>query len=257
MSFDAKLSASRAECPMIGDRFRHLLNLGAGGPAASQAGSPSRQAGYSISSAGGAAARLAPIDAPESVRHSHGLEQFFTSLSDKQNGSILDLSGASQANVSFITSLGYRLYSDDLLRSLESVFGREQFLENQTRADRMEAFLCDSLNYPAQHFDGALVWDMLQYLASPLLERTVARLYRILKPGSYLLCFFCAQERTATVPLFTYRIADSKTLHLIPRGRRQVAQVFNNRSIERLFQNFDSVKFFLTRESLREVIVRR
>jgi hypothetical protein len=41
------------------------------------------------------------------------------------------------------------------------------------------------------------------------------------------------------------------------RGQRKPAQIFNNRSLERLFQDFQSVKFFLTRDHLREVIVRR
>jgi hypothetical protein len=32
--------------------------------------------------------------------------------------------------------------------------------------------------------------------------------------------------------------------------------LFNNRNLEKLFGRFDSVKFFLTREQLREVIVK-
>jgi hypothetical protein len=40
-------------------------------------------------------------------------------------------------------------------------------------------------------------------------------------------------------------------------GSRRPAQLFNNRTLEKLFQKFDSVKFFLTRENLREVIVKR
>jgi hypothetical protein len=39
-------------------------------------------------------------------------------------------------------------------------------------------------------------------------------------------------------------------------GLRRPAQLFNNRGLERLFGRFDSVKFFLTRERLREVIVK-
>ena len=41
------------------------------------------------------------------------------------------------------------------------------------------------------------------------------------------------------------------------RGIRKPAQVFNNRSLEKLFQEFESLKFFLARDKLREVIVRR
>jgi hypothetical protein len=44
---------------------------------------------------------------------------------------------------------------------------------------------------------------------------------------------------------------------LVEKGTRPTAQAFNNRGLEKLFSNFESVKFFLTRESLRELIVRR
>jgi hypothetical protein len=60
-----------------------------------------------------------------------------------------------------------------------------------------------------------------------------------------------------TIPVLSFRIADNKTFLLTAKDRRQPALVFNNRSIEKLFDGFGSVKFFLTRDHLREVIVRR
>jgi hypothetical protein len=44
---------------------------------------------------------------------------------------------------------------------------------------------------------------------------------------------------------------------MVSRSQRRPAQIFNNRSLEKLFQDFQSVKFFLTRDRLREVIVKR
>jgi hypothetical protein len=79
----------------------------------------------------------------------------------------------------------------------------------------------------------------------------------MLRPGSYMLALFHAEERVETIPTYSYRVQDRKTITLAPRGRRRPAQFFNNRSLEKLFQDFDSVKFFLTRDHLREVIVRR
>ena len=58
-------------------------------------------------------------------------------------------------------------------------------------------------------------------------------------------------------PVYSFRIQDKTTLRLVQRGTRPSAQLFNNRGLEKLFARFESVKFFLTRESLREVIVRR
>ena len=72
-----------------------------------------------------------------------------------------------------------------------------------------------------------------------------------------MLAFFHSDERAASIPSYFYRISDPKTLLLVPRGQRKPSQFFNNRSLEKLFQQFASVKFFLTRGHLREVIVTR
>jgi hypothetical protein len=94
-------------------------------------------------------------------------------------------------------------------------------------------------------------------MSPALLNSVVERLYDVMKPKSYLLAFFTANEKTTEVPSYAFRIADNKTIVLTDRGMRTAGQVFNNRNLEKLFSKFDSVKFFLTRESLREVIVRR
>ena len=95
------------------------------------------------------------------------------------------------------------------------------------------------------------------HLSGPLLETVVRRLHHMLRPGAYLLALFHSEERAETIPTYSYRIQDRKTITLAPRGRRRPAQFFNNRSLEKLFSDFESVKFFLTRDHLREVIVRR
>jgi transcriptional regulator with XRE-family HTH domain len=191
-------------------------------------------------------------------RNSHGLDQFFSSIRERSGLSILDLAGASQANINFITELGHRLYSDDILRTLSASFGGgDDFLLRQAEPQQAEHFLNQSLDFLDDTFDGALVWDTLQFLAPPLLQLTVDRLYRILRPGAYLLSFFSADEKARIIPVNSYRIQSSATLQLVPRGETRPAQFFNNRSIERLFQKFESVKFFLTRDNQREVIARR
>jgi hypothetical protein len=195
---------------------------------------------------------------PPQTRTSHGLEQFFSSIESEESLSILDFAGASQANVSFITALGHRIYSNDVLRALEEAFGGEgDFLTNQADPERARVFLRESLEYPEQSFDGALIWDTLQFLAPPLLDDTVDRLFHVLRPGSFLLAFFHAEEKARAAPLFCYRIVEKKIMSLTPRGQARPVQYFNNRSLEKLFQKFQSVKFFLTRDHLREVIVRR
>ncbi|MFB3777281.1 MAG: class I SAM-dependent methyltransferase [Bryobacteraceae bacterium] len=196
------------------------------------------------------AARETPVPEPGAAayaRHSHGLEQFFAQIQGQGSLRILDVGGVTQANVAFITGLGHKLYSEDFLRALDSAAGPEP----------AAALLQQTLGFPPGAFDGVLLWDVLEFLPQPLLKATVERLYQVTKPGSCMLAFFHADEKAASVPAYSYRISDGRTLLLANKQMRRPAQLFNNRAVERLFQDFQSVKFFLTRDHLREVIVRR
>jgi hypothetical protein len=198
------------------------------------------------------------VAAQPQTRASNGLDQFFSSIKDEQNLSILDFAGASQANISFITTLGHKIYSNDILRTFEESFGGPaNFIANQADPQRAALFLRESLAFPDESFDGALLWDTLQFLVPPLLDETVDRLFQVLRPGSLLLAFFHAEEKLESAPLYTYRIVGPKSMSLTARGEQRPTQYFNNRSLEKLFQKFQSVKFFLTRDHLREVLVRR
>jgi hypothetical protein len=191
-------------------------------------------------------------------RSSNGLDQFFASLQERESLNILDLSGASQANITFITNLGHRIYTDDVQTALDAAFGTGAgAIESQSDPVRARSFVGQTLDFPDATFDGALVWDSLQFLGPELLRETVERLFRILRPQASLLAFFSAEEKQTVIPAYSYRIVDAKTLSLLPRGERRSPQFFNNRALEKLFQNFYSVKFFLTRDHLREVIVKR
>ncbi|HWQ54331.1 MAG TPA: methyltransferase domain-containing protein [Bryobacteraceae bacterium] len=190
------------------------------------------------------------------TRQSRGLEQFFSYIRDQAGLRILDLGGASQANVSFITNLGHKLYSVDLLRSMEETFGGEDPTD-QSNAGQIDYLMRQNLEYPDETFDGVLVWDTLEYMAPALLSATLDRLHRITRPQSYMLAFFHSDERAASVPYYNFRIQEFNALQVSQRGSRKPVQLFNNRTLEKLFQRFDSVKFFLTKESLREVIVKR
>jgi hypothetical protein len=89
-----------------------------------------------------------------------------------------------------------------------------------------------------------------------MLTAVVDRLRHIVRPKSYMLAFFHADDKLDSVPMYAFRIQEVNTLQVAQRGSHRRAQVFNNRSVENLFGGFESVKFFLTRERLREIIVK-
>jgi len=190
------------------------------------------------------------------TRQSRALDQFFTYIDDQVGLSILDLAGATQENVSFVTDLGHKLYTQDFLRSLDDTFGADE-IQEQAAGNRIDYFLEQNLDFPENTFDGVLIWDVMQYLSPALLSATIQRLHTIVRPRSYLLAFFNADDKSTHSPKTTFRIQNKSTIELVQRGQRKQAQMFNNRSLEKLFGQFESVKFFLTRESLREVIVKR
>jgi 2-polyprenyl-3-methyl-5-hydroxy-6-metoxy-1,4-benzoquinol methylase len=189
------------------------------------------------------------------TRPSRGLEEFFSYIRDQSGLTILDLGGATQQNVSFITNLGHRLYSEDFLQILGETFGGEDNVD-QLNPGRIDYFLRQSLDYPEGHFDGVLIWDVLEYLQPALLTAVVERMHTIVRPKSYMLAFFHSDDKVDSAPYYTFRIQDTNLLQVAQRGARRPAQLFNNRSLEKLFTRYESVKFFLTRERLREVIIK-
>jgi hypothetical protein len=194
--------------------------------------------------------QLAALD-----RTSNGLRQFFENLRSEERLRILDLGGASQANVNFIAVRGHKLYTEDLLTTIHRM---DAAARQAPAGDGLVArFLEENLNFGAEHFDGVLVWDTLEFLDDELLAAALGRLQATLKPGGTLLTFFHTSGKGEPVPVYRYEIRDPQTLHLEPRFWRPLPRAFNNRHLERLFGSFNSVKFFLAKDGLREVIVTR
>ena len=89
------------------EKFRSIFNKG------SEPTVPARVPSPSLSFL-----EAARKDAP-SARQSRGLEQFFFNLHGQVGLSILDLAGASQQNIAFLTNLGHKIYSANVIHSME------------------------------------------------------------------------------------------------------------------------------------------
>lgn len=203
-------------------------------------------------------ARPTAKDSAPPSRLSSGLDQFCVFLQGREGLAVLDMSGASQANITFITGFGHRMSSDDIVGTMAEHFGKD-FLASQQAASNAQRFLDHALTFADASFDAILVWDALQFLAPPLLDQTIDHLLRVLRPGGAMLVFFNADEKAKEIPVYSYRIKDRKTLTQIPRTGvvAQKPQYFNNRMLEKIFHKASSIKFFLTRDHLREVIVKK
>ncbi len=172
------------------------------------------------------------------------------------NREVLDLGGVSEANIEYLSALGAKIHTLDLIDCYDAGGVGASSAERYS-IDAARGFVDRYLNFARTQFDAILGWDSLEFLDTDTLHITVPRLAETLRPGGVLLSFFHTAARGETVPLYRYSIQGPGDLALLPRKERSMPNTFNNRSLERLFQDFGSVKFFLTSDSLREVIVTR
>jgi len=205
------------------------------------------------------------------ARRSNGLSELTRSLRQEESLRVLDLGSTSPQNIAFFTGLGHRIYNEDVLRAsadpdllIESEGGRK--VVDVTR------FLAENLAYERESFDAVLCWDTPDYLDAALVKPIVQRIHSIMKPKGMLLAFFHTRDAGADAPYHRYHISSDATLELqrvpFPGGHEAAARsarylhvrlqrVFNNRHIENLFHDFSSIKFFLGRDNIREVLVVR
>jgi len=189
------------------------------------------------------------------VRRSNGLREFLNGIQGPPGLRILDLGSASQANLNYIPGMGHKLYTEDLFRDLAPAAPGVRKSAEGNEADGR--FFEENLKYSAGHFDGVLCWDLFDFLTDPMVKPLSESLHRLLKPGGSLLAFFHSGKAGQEVSLQQYRIRTEDTLQVTRRGTGTLCRNFNNRTIENLFRDFASFKFYLARDNLREVIILR
>jgi hypothetical protein len=194
-------------------------------------------------------------------RRSSGLNEFSKSIAGREGLCILDLGYTSATNISRLTGMGHNVCTEDLLDAAHDPMLLVTGADGKRTVDPTR-FLRDSLIYQGPKFDAVLAWDVPDYLPEPLVKPVVERLCALMKPGGILLAFFHTRDAGPDAPHCRYHIAGNDMLQLQTTPRDgpvvfRLQRVFNNRHIENLFREFASLKFFLARDNVREVIVVR
>lgn len=209
------------------------------------------------------------------TRRSSGLAELSRHFHQDEPMCILDIGATSAANIRYFTERGQKIYSEDLLTASTDSSLLTKDDEGRSVID-YKRFLAENLTYPGGRFDVVLCWNLADYLDESLVKPVIARLWSTLRPGGMLLAFFHTHEAGPDSPCYRYHIVDQDTLEMSdiemrrdarkgPAGVGQaphhggfrLQRVFNNRHIENLFRDFSSIKFFLTRDNIREVLVVR
>jgi hypothetical protein len=204
----------------------------------------------------------AAVETVGNVRVSNGLKEFLWLLDGNSQGRILDLGAVFQTTVMFFIERGYRLSTEDMMRSWkEFLISEEESMRSRKVGDEgarvsqgmlAGKFLDSNLEYPDDNFHGVLAWDLFDYLDAELLPRVMERLYTILRPGGAVLASFHSKtpERSNR-----YKIVDGQTIELIPSPTLAVhSRIFQNREILDIFGKFRSSKTFVGRDQVREAL---
>jgi SAM-dependent methyltransferase len=207
-------------------------------------------------------------------RRSSGLGELSRAWEAAEGMCILDLGSTSANNIRHFTERGHKIYSEDLLTASTDPELATTDEQGNAALDSRK-FLADNLVYPAAHFDVVLCWNLPDYLDESLVKPVVGRLWSVLKPGGMLLAYFHTRDAGPDSPCHRFHIVGPDNLEMTkitlrrdPHGSSkgvvntstdgfQLQRVFNNRHIENLFRDFASIKFFLARDNIREVLVVR
>ena len=173
---------------------------------------------------------------------------------------ILDIGPTSAGNINFITNLGHSIYMANLV---EDAARPEYKITETTGPDAgktsydIERFLTENLDFAGRTFDVVTLWDTADYLPEPLVEPVINRLYDVMAPGGQVLAFFHSKLTGDDTGFSRYHLTATEQLELQPIGTHPILNTYTTRQVETLFKRFASHKFFLAKDSLREVIVLR
>lgn len=201
------------------------------------------------------------------TRRSSGMAEISRLLNSQEGLCVLDLGSTSANNIQFLTEKGHKNYSEDLLRASLDPELRVQNEEGYWSLDGKK-FLEENLVYENGLFDIVLCWNLPDYMAEALVKPTIDRLWSVMKPGGLLLAFFHTRDAGPDAACYRFHISATDMLEMqevrLPSASRAgekqappLQRVFNNRHIENLFHDFASIKFFLARDAIREVLVVR
>ena len=200
-----------------------------------------------------------------SRRHSTAFKEFMRSVGKEEGLSFLDLGATSAINISLLTERGHKLRTEDLLGSS---FDPDFYVAGEGGAKSLDvdSFLKENLQFRGQQFDAVFFWDIADYLPEALVKPVIEKIFVSMKPGGMLLAFFHTKDAGPDAPYSRYHIVGDDALDLQPLMVKngsgssslvKLQRVFNNRHIENLFHDYASLKFFLARDNMREVLVVR
>ena len=179
-------------------------------------------------------------------------------LNSRESLRLLDIGPTSAGNINFVTHLGHSIYMANLVEDS----ARPDYLvphpdDPAKRIYDAKRYLDENLDFTGRVFDVVTFWDTADYLPLTLLQPVIDRIYEVMEPGGQVLALFHAKLTGEGNTFCRYHLTASDQLEMQSVGVHPIRQTFTNRQIETLFRRFASYRFFLAKDTLREVIITR
>ncbi len=194
------------------------------------------------------------------ARHSSGWDQMYKYLKTQESLRMLDIGPTSAGNINFITNLGHSIYMANLVEDA----GRPDYLTPAVEGDSsskptydIDRYLNENLDFAGRVFDVVTLWDTADYLPESLLQPVIDRIYDVMEPGARLLAFFHAKMAGDDTAFSRYHLTANNQVEMQRIAGYPIRHIYTNRQVEHLFSRFASYKFYLAKDTLREVIVVR
>ena len=169
---------------------------------------------------------------------------------------ILDIGPTSSTNINYITSLGHSIYMANVVEEASKPEWLIPGEAGEAPSFDVDRFLENNLNFSGRMFDVVILWDTADYLPEALVVPVLSRIHQVLQPGGLMLAFF-HQTASPDAVFCRYHLTDTDVVEMQRAGNYPLLNVYNNRKIENLLSEFSNYRFFLAKDSLREVIVTR
>jgi hypothetical protein len=195
------------------------------------------------------------VDRPP--RNSSGWRDILAYLKETESLRVLDFGATSSHNINYLTSMGHSVYMANVVQDAARPEWRRPLEEGAATQFDVAGFVEANLNFSGRDFDVVLVWDTADYLPPELVPALFERLHEVLRPSGRLLAFFHGTAPSPQTPFARYQLTDSDQLLLLASGTFPFQHSYQTRQVEKFLQGYASVRFFLGKDNIREVIAVR
>ena len=194
-------------------------------------------------------------------RHSRGWIEVRTYLQQAQSLRVLDFGSTSPVNINYLTTLGHSVYMANVVEDAT----RPEWLKQAQLFDPKDSppefdidrFIAANLDFSGRDFDVILLWDTANFLPPEMVPALFSRLRDVLRPDGKLLAFFHGRLVGPETAFSRFQLGDGDSLLALDSGNFPVRHVYQTRQVEQLLEGYSSVRFFLGKDNVREVIAVR